>query len=174
MAADQVTAAPQMTDVGGVEEGAGPYQVGHDEEVTPPAARAQRVADGERAPAAVVEREQQMATRRGEIDIGDEPRPRRVLGGRDRVEVAGEPRHRVLEGQGARALKARAEGVVGYVVVAQTRDLEPLHGAPRMAACGGRRAAPFRAPRTERYTPITCCARRRSSRSCTAARPAAR
>ena len=155
MAADQMTAAAQLPDVGGREEGAGPEQVGHDEEVAAPAARAQRVADAQRAPAAVVEREQQVAAGRGEIDVGDKLRSDR--GRPDRVEIAGESRHGVLEGHRAGALKARDERIVRDVVKAKTRDLEPGgHGLPGAAATRGppRSSAtarsPLRASKTER------------------------
>ena len=155
MAADQVTAAAQPPDVGGREKRTDPEQVGDDEEVSPPAARAQRVGDVQRAPAAVVEREQQVAAGRGEIDVGDE-----LWGDRarpDRVEIAGETRDRVLEGHRARALKARDERIVRDVVIAQTRDLEPgAHDVPRAAATRGRRRSstgarsPLRACKTDR------------------------
>src|SRR5205823_13037672 len=138
MAADQVTAAAQLPDVGGREKRTDPEQVRDDEEVSPPAARAQRVADVQRAAAAVVEREQQVAAGRGEIDVGDELWSDR--GRPDRVEIAGETRDRVLEGHRARALKARDERIVRDVVIAQTRDLEPGgHVAPRAAAARSRR-----------------------------------
>src|SRR5207237_8618662 len=107
------------------------------------------------AAATVVQVEQRVLSGSREVASGDEPWS--IGNPRERVEIAGESRHRVFERPCARPLEARGEGVVGDVVIAQAGDLEAdRHGAPRAAtARGGRRSAttacaPSRAPRTER------------------------
>src|SRR5205814_9138474 len=101
--AENMPTAPEGANLLGGEEGPPAYESADDEEMAPPPPRGQRVANGEGAPAAIVEREAHMAARLCEIEVGHELRG--IWPGRDRVEVAGERSAAVLVGHGARPLE---------------------------------------------------------------------
>src|SRR5438034_1058623 len=115
--ADDVAAAPQVADAGGVEERGVADATGDDEEVTQPTAPRQLVAHGERALAAVVERQQQVPARRREIDRRDERRATVHGGHRLEMTPEGDPTDGV--GGGATPLEPRLPRVVRHVVVGE-------------------------------------------------------
>src|SRR2546425_10036371 len=115
--ADHMSTAPEVANLLGGEEGPRAYESGDDKEMAPPPPRGERVANGEGAPAAIVEREDHVAARPCEIEVGHELRG--IWPGRDRVEVAGERSAAVLVGHGARPLEAGGRRVVRHVVVAE-------------------------------------------------------
>src|SRR5207249_11814349 len=115
--ADDVPAAPQVADAGAVEERGIADATGDDEEVTQPTAPRQLVAHGERALAAVVERQQQVPARRREIDRRDERRATVHGGHRLEMTPEGDPTDGV--GGGATPLEPRLPRVVRHVVVGE-------------------------------------------------------
>jgi hypothetical protein len=63
-----MTGALELPDFGCVEKGPPADEAGRDEEMTPPASAAQLVADPDGTLPAVIERQDQVAARPGEID----------------------------------------------------------------------------------------------------------
>lgn len=120
MAPYEVTSTPELPDLTGIEERSLADKTSCNEEVTPPVASAQLLTNGERALAPIIECQQQMPSRPGEIKIVQEIRAPALCG--YAVEMIPERLGGQLVRSGTIPLEAGSAEVVGNIVIAETRD----------------------------------------------------
>src|SRR5687768_10073137 len=129
MSPDQVPGFPKPSDFPGIEESPPADQASGDEEMPQPSSTLELVGNVERAFATIVEGEQQMAARPGQVDPGHEVRP--SPGGGNFPEVTGEHCGAELVGPRAVPLKPGLLRPVGDVMEAEAGYLNTGCSASR-------------------------------------------
>src|SRR5579872_556973 len=121
MASDDVAAALQVAQMVGVQKGARSEKAGGDKKMAFPIASVQFFRRMKRAPAAVIERQQNVAARFEKVQSRNGVRRQPAEG--DSIQVACKGFPSLLVTQRGTPLKTRFGGVIRYVVVQERGDL---------------------------------------------------